>query len=106
MWDNLILIVAAFCAGILNTIAGGGTFLTFPALVYAGVPVVAANATSAVAVFPGYLGGAVGFKAELASFDRRVFGGSSLPRRSAGLSVRSSSSSRQTRSLQSSCPFC
>lgn len=71
MWENLILIVAAFCAGILNTIAGGGTFLTFPALVYAGVPVVAANATSAVAVFPGYLGGAVGFKAELASFDRR-----------------------------------
>ena len=40
----------------LNTVAGGGTFLTFLALVYTGVPMVAANATSAIAVFPGYLG--------------------------------------------------
>ena len=50
MEDYLILAVAAFFAGTLNTVAGGGTFLTFPALVYAGVPVVSANATSAVAV--------------------------------------------------------
>lgn len=71
MTDALILAVAAFCAGVLNTVAGGGTFLTFPALVYTGVPVVAANATSAVAVFPGYLGGAVGFRRELAAYDRR-----------------------------------
>lgn len=71
MTDYLILAVAAFFAGTLNTVAGGGTFLTFPALVYTGVPVVAANATSAVAVFPGYLGGAAGFRAELLAFDRR-----------------------------------
>lgn len=68
--DILILLAAAFGAGVLNTIAGGGTFLTFPALVLTGVPPVAANATSAVAVFPGYLGGALGFRAELAAFDR------------------------------------
>jgi Predicted permeases len=68
MLDDLVLVCAAFLAGILNTIAGGGTFLTFPALVYAGIPPVAANATSAVAVFPGYLGGAVGFLHELKSF--------------------------------------
>ena len=37
---------AAFFAGMLNTVAGGGTFLTFPALVYTGIPVVAANATA------------------------------------------------------------
>ena len=71
MQDILILLAAAFGAGVLNTIAGGGTFLTFPALVFAGVPPVAANATSAVAVFPGYLGGALGFRGELASFGRR-----------------------------------
>jgi uncharacterized protein len=59
-----------FFAGIINTIAGGGTFLTFPALVYAGIPPVAANATSAVAVFPGYLGGAAGFRRELRTFER------------------------------------
>lgn len=71
MTDYLILIAAAFGAGLMNTIAGGGTFLTFPALVFVGLPPVAANATSAVAVFPGYLGGALGFRGELASFDRR-----------------------------------
>lgn len=71
MFEILLLAVAAFCAGVLNTVAGGGTFLTFPALVYAGVPVVAANATSAVAVFPGYLGGAAGFRHEIAAYGHR-----------------------------------
>lgn len=70
MTAYLILIAAAFFAGVLNTIAGGGSFLTFPALVYAGVPPIPANATSAVAVFPGYLGGALGFREEFAKFDR------------------------------------
>lgn len=69
--DALILGLAAFAAGLLNTVAGGGTFLTFPALVLAGVPPVAANATSAVAVLPGYLAGAVGFRAELARMSRK-----------------------------------
>ena len=63
--DALILGLAAFGAGMLNTVAGGGTFLTFPALVFTGIPPVAANATSAVAVFPGYLAGAIGFRNEL-----------------------------------------
>jgi uncharacterized membrane protein YfcA len=71
MMDYLFLAAAAFAAGVLNTIAGGGTFLTFPALVYTGVPIVAANATSAVAVFPGYLGGAVGFRHEIATLERK-----------------------------------
>lgn len=70
MFDFFLLILAAFGAGVLNTIAGGGTFLTFPALVAVGMPPVAANATSAVAVFPGYLAGAIGFRAEVRSFDR------------------------------------
>ncbi len=69
--DYLIVLVAAFSAGVLNTIAGGGTFLTFPALVYVGVPPIIANATSAVAVFPGYLGGALGFREEILKFDRK-----------------------------------
>ncbi|MFM7025418.1 MAG: sulfite exporter TauE/SafE family protein [Limnohabitans sp.] len=56
---------AALAAGVLNAIAGGGSFLTFPALVFAGVPPLAANATSALAVSPGYLGSALGFRAEL-----------------------------------------
>ena len=72
MLDYLVLAAAAFAAGLLNTIAGGGTFLTFPALVYTGVPVVAANATSAVAVLPGYLGGVAGFRKEIAALDRAL----------------------------------
>jgi hypothetical protein len=71
MYDLILLMGAAFAAGIVNTIAGGGTFLTFPALVLTGMPPILANATSAVAVFPGYLGGVVGFRAEIAQLDRR-----------------------------------
>ncbi|TAL78467.1 MAG: sulfite exporter TauE/SafE family protein [Burkholderiaceae bacterium] len=66
----LLLVAAGFLAGGLNAIAGGGSFLTFPALVYAGVPIVSANATSAVAVFPGYLGAVAGFRPEIASVER------------------------------------
>lgn len=69
-FDQVLLAAAAFGAGVLNSIAGGGTFLTFPALVYTGVPVVAANATSAVAVFPGYLGAIGGFRKEITQFER------------------------------------
>lgn len=72
MIDIIILMVAAFGAGALNTVAGGGTFLTLPALIFTGVPPVAANATSAVAVFPGYAGGALGFLPEMRSFDRAL----------------------------------
>lgn len=68
--DFAVTGLAALAAGALNAIAGGGSFLTFPALVWTGVPVVAANATSAMAVSPGYLGGALGFRAELGAMSR------------------------------------
>lgn len=70
MLDTVLLISAAFLAGIVNTIAGGGTFLTFPALLMVGVPPVIANATGAVAVLPGYLGGTLGFWRELTTIPR------------------------------------
>ncbi|KUF10927.1 sulfite exporter TauE/SafE family protein [Pseudoponticoccus marisrubri] len=69
-WDYAVLALAGFGGGVVNSIAGGGTFLTFPALVWAGVPPVAANATSAVAVFPGYAGGTLGYAAELRAMSR------------------------------------
>lgn len=71
MLEWSVLVVAGYLAGVLNAIAGGGSFLTFPALVWAGVPPIMANATSAVAVLPGYLGGAAGFRRELAELSRR-----------------------------------
>lgn len=70
MFDILLILAAGFGAGIINALAGGGTFLTFPALVMIGIPPVAANATSAVAVFPGYLSAALGFKREIGELPR------------------------------------
>jgi hypothetical protein len=50
---DVVLFAAAFAAGVVNSIAGGGTLLTFPALLSAGFPAVTANATSTVALVPG-----------------------------------------------------
>src|SRR5262245_13949767 len=65
MFDATLLILAAFFAGVINTIAGGGTLLTFPSLLRYGLLAVIANATSAVALVPASLGGAWGFRREL-----------------------------------------
>lgn len=65
MTDFLLLSVAAFCAGALNAVAGGGSFLTLPALIYCGVPPVLANATGTVALLPGYAASSWGFRHEL-----------------------------------------
>lgn len=70
MLDLIVLFVAGFLGGMLNTVAGGGTFITFPALVFAGIPELAANATSTVAALPGYLAGAAGFRHEITRLDR------------------------------------
>ena len=68
---TLLLASAGFAAGALNAIAGGGSFLTLPALLVAGLPPIVANATSALAVSPGYLGSTLGFRNELAQLPRR-----------------------------------
>ena len=65
MADIAILLAAAFVAGALNAVAGGGSFLTLPALVFTGVPPVVANATGTVALLPGYAAGAWGFKDDM-----------------------------------------
>ena len=49
----LLLALAAFGSGIVNSLAGGGAFLTFPTLLAAGIPAIDANASSTVALFPG-----------------------------------------------------
>src|SRR3954447_13705265 len=58
--------LAAFTSGILNAVAGGGAFVTFPALLVAGVPPVAANASSTVALFPGQATSAWAYRADIA----------------------------------------
>lgn len=56
--------------GAVNSIAGGGTLLTFPALLGLGIPAVAANATSTVALWPGSLASMLGYRRELAGAER------------------------------------
>jgi uncharacterized protein len=62
-----VLLAAAFLGGALNALAGGGTFLTLPALiVFGSLPPIAANATSAVVAVPGYWGAVVGSRRDIA----------------------------------------
>ncbi len=63
--DAALLGGAAALAGALNAVAGGGSFLTLPALAMAGVPLVSANATGTAALLPGYLAGAWALRREL-----------------------------------------
>ncbi len=69
--DALVLFVAAFGAGVMNSIAGGGTFLTLPTLIFTGVPAKIANATSTVALWPGSVAGTLGYLPELKAQRRR-----------------------------------
>ncbi|MFN6202224.1 MAG: TSUP family transporter, partial [Acidobacteriota bacterium] len=49
---ELLIFLAAVAAGMMNSIAGGGTLVTFPALIWAGLPPITANATNALALVP------------------------------------------------------
>jgi len=54
--EIIALSVAALLAGAMNAVAGGGTVLTFPALLFFGMPAIEANATSATALVVGTIG--------------------------------------------------
>jgi uncharacterized protein len=60
-----LLAIAGLAGGMLNAIAGGGSFLTFAAMVFVGIPSIVANATSAVALFPGALASAWTYRRDL-----------------------------------------
>jgi uncharacterized membrane protein YfcA len=70
---ELLVFAAACVAGAINSVAGGGTLITVPTLIWLGMPAINANATSTVALWPGSLSGAWGFRRELLVADRRVF---------------------------------
>jgi uncharacterized membrane protein YfcA len=70
--DDAFVAVAGLCAGGVNAIAGGGTLISFPALLATGTGAVTANITSSVGLVSGYLGGAVGYRKELAGQRSRV----------------------------------
>ena len=64
--EELVLVgLSAILAGIVNAVAGGGTLIAFPALVALGVPPIAANVTSKLALLPGYIGGTYAQRTDL-----------------------------------------
>jgi uncharacterized membrane protein YfcA len=80
VWKELVIAAAAFAAGLINSIAGGGTLVSFPALLWMGRDPVLANATSTVALWPASLAGAYGFRREMKGNARLLllFGAPSL----------------------------
>ncbi|CAB4609455.1 unannotated protein [freshwater metagenome] len=70
--DGAFLGFVAFVAGGINAVAGGGSLLTFPALIAAGLPPISANVTNTVALVPGYVGGILGHRQDLESQSRQV----------------------------------
>ncbi|MFF9915600.1 sulfite exporter TauE/SafE family protein [Streptomyces sp. NPDC013457] len=72
LWQLGLLAVAGLMAGAVNAVAGGGSMISFPMLVVMGVPPVTANVTNSVAALPGYIGGTLGYRAELAGQGRRL----------------------------------
>lgn len=73
MTSYLLLVCAAFVAGLINSVAGGGSFLTFPALVFTGVPSIVANASSTVALLPGTLASSWGYREDFRADPRFPF---------------------------------
>ena len=65
-FELIFLFLAGFFGGVLNSIAGGGSFITFPALIFVGIPPIMANATNTFASCAGYLSGTYAFRKELA----------------------------------------
>jgi len=74
------LVTAGFVAGVMNSIAGGGTLVTFPTLILTGLPSIPANATSTVALLPGILSSAAGYRKNIRPVTRwlRLFAPVSL----------------------------
>jgi uncharacterized membrane protein YfcA len=70
--DTILLAGAGLGAGIVNGIAGGGSLVSYPALLATGHSALVANVTNTVGIFAGYVGGAAGYRREIVNQRRRV----------------------------------
>lgn len=70
--EGALIAVAGLLAGAVNAVAGGGSLISFPALVAIGLPTLDANVTNTTAVWPGYLGSATAYRRELADQGHRL----------------------------------
>jgi uncharacterized protein len=71
-WQIFVLFTAAYLAGVMNALAGGGTILTFPALIWIGLDPIVANTTSTVALLPGALSSFFGYRKEVSGRHRLI----------------------------------
>ena len=70
--DGLLIALAGMSAGLINTVVGSGTLITFPTLLALGYPPVLANISNNIGLVPGSLSGAIGYRRELAGQRRRL----------------------------------
>jgi uncharacterized protein len=68
----IFLFFAALLAGLLNAVAGGGSFISFPALLFSGISPIAANATNTAAVWPGTVASTIAYRKEFTAEARRL----------------------------------
>src|SRR5215204_3785068 len=73
LFPSLIMLCAAFAAGAINSIAGGGTLLMFPVLIWLGLDPKFANGPSTVVLWPGLFGGLFGYRKELQNSSTILF---------------------------------
>ena len=72
MIETLFLLIAGLLGGAVNSLAGGGSFIVFPALLFVGVPPVIANASNTYAALPGYASGAWGYWHAMGQYKDRL----------------------------------
>lgn len=72
-FELVFLFLAGFFGGVLNSIAGGGSFITFPALIFVGIPPIMANATNTFASCAGYMSGTYAFRKEISAHKDELF---------------------------------
>ena len=70
--EGFAIAAAGFGAGVVNGAAGGGSLVSFPALLAIGHPAIVANVTSTVGIWPGYVGGVAGYRSAVAAQRDRV----------------------------------
>jgi uncharacterized membrane protein YfcA len=70
--EGVLLALAGLAAGVANAVAGGGSLLSFPALLAVGYPAVDANVTNTVSLWPGYLSGAAAYRPDLRAQRERL----------------------------------
>jgi hypothetical protein len=71
LWSYGVIFVAALIGGAINSVSGGGTLITFPALIWTGMNPIAANATNTLSVWPGSFASLIGYRHEFSTASRR-----------------------------------